>query len=343
MLLSKGFGVQFRNALVVILSSVMLMLCLSSCAQEAIQDHSIEPLAANVHDLRQDQSLPAELAGTWLRGFDQEVFDLEPGQALHNLGVGSYIKDEQVFCLRSDDSLAAYALSLRGLPSSPETDRQSLISWAEKRQRLNPVSMVVLSWRLADNFSWPWVSNVGLFDGLAGICAHYNMDKTGFAFDPERGVYVNSAGLPIIISDQAKPPQAWGERQSSDPIYIALGDVIAATDIDSTQPRFGLLVADRGKLGFLDPADDVMSAFVPPLHKPDKVEIWQLGYLMGPAPLHIYTRHKQRAISVLSRYRPDNPIWQLSKERQWMVLAGMIIMILVLMRQHRRWKKKLKD
>ena len=309
------------------------MLCCVDASEHALPDDGVTAS----FDLSQDQTAP--IAGQWQRLLDGFVVTLAADQSLADLAVGTYRFKEFTICLRArsnDQPLVGdYARSFIGMPSSAEVDKEQVVSWAEQRQRLNPVTLIVLAWRLADDFAWPWQSDVGFFDGLSSICARVNPTKAGFAYDRDKGAYVDAEGLPIQIDNQAGTLPEWGSQERL-PARVAIGDVISAVDADSGYARFGILVADAGKIGFLDPNDKIVSAFVPPDKKPGAIQEWHLGYLFGQVPVHIYKRHRQRAESILNRYRPDNPIWNLSPMRQWLTLAGMVVIIIVLFRFGRK-------
>ena len=333
-------GVVCLNSIVVIcLVGTLLLLC-SGCQEVEKPDFTLGQQPEHVHDLKDGEPCPSELAGEWQRLRDGQRFEVTAGSPLKDLAEGAYQHGEHRICIRHGDDIGSRARSLLGISSTAEIDTEQVVDWAEQRERLNPVSLIVLSWRLQDYFTWPWQTHVGFFDGIAQISARHNPTKAGFQFSREQGVYVDASDRPIAILADAMEVPAWGEKKNDRPIKIALGDLISAVDSEGGAARFGILVEDKGKPGFLDPADKLISAFVPPTREAKCIEEWQLGFLLGPEPLHIYTRHEARARSILQRYRPDNPIWQLSPARQWMTLGGLLIVIIVLIRHGRRLRRR---
>ena len=132
-----------------------VVFCLSVCwgLFAGVCLHSAED--QTVYDLSQVDTAP--VGGQWQRLLDGQVIELKQGQPLADLALGAYRLNEQVLCLRAgntDAPIAAHARSLIGLPSSAEVNKDQVITWAEQRERLNPVSLIVLSWRLGDDFEW---------------------------------------------------------------------------------------------------------------------------------------------------------------------------------------------
>ncbi len=274
--------------------------------------------------------IPEAAAGVVTRAADGATLLFEAGQRIDRLQSGVYGRERLLVYIRTGNDSAAHALSCSGIAQEPYADKEHLIEWAEQGIALTPESLVISAWRQGDRFPWPWVDNPAFHDGLASLCKRVNPTAKGYNWDQSTGVYVDETGAPIGIGTEGR---------------VVLGDLVAGVEQklrrEAEAGIFGILVADRGVLGALDPEDEVVSACPVPGMPTRQVRVWTLGSLIGPVPVHCFKRSRERAERILrSRYKPDNPIWRLSFKRQMMALAGMVLLIIVLFRHGRKMKQK---
>ena len=191
-----------------------------------------------------------------------------------------------------------------------------------------------------DNEPWPWVAHAGLGGGLANILKRYNPTRAGFEYSVQTSTYVDADGRPIRIGDSPSAIARFGQPAETGEIIMMLGDLVAGESDEPMGPQ-GILVEDRGVSGVLDPNDVIISCFGVDGLPADRVQRLALGTLTGPVGIHIYRRDPGRAERMRNgRIKPDNPVWNLSPQRQWMTLAGVAIIIIVLLRRARMMKRR---
>jgi hypothetical protein len=263
------------------------------------------------------------------------------GEAWQRLQPGAYRYRDSLVLVRAGEDAAAWAASTHGAPTtSTREDAAEMAVAAESGTGFTPLTLPIWCWRHADDFPWPWVVQPGIGGGLAAILRRYNPRRAGFAYDREQGVYRDDDGRGILIGDSPSAVAPFGDEPAARPITVVLGDLVAGESDQPLGPQ-GILVADHGRIGFLDPADEVITCFGPDGLPAERVRRLALGDLVGPEPIHIYRRDRQRAEDLRAgRLQPDNPVWNLSPRRQWLTLAGMAVLIIVLLRAARKARRR---
>lgn len=278
--------------------------------------------------------VPAELAGTWRRLADATRLELRPGTALDGLVPGTYRTPAGRVHVRAGEGVAARASSLVGLPTITFEQVGARERLARDLRAVDHLSLVIAAWRLADGYPWPWADVDDRWDGLAWLCRRRNPTARGFVYDADAGCYRERDGRMVGIGTGAG-------------VVAELGDLVTAAPLDAAFPTIGILVADRGRSGLLDPDDLVVAAQRAEAGGTlaERVHALPLGTLLGPYEVHVFTRDRDRAEQIRARerraapLRPDNPIWALPRWRQLCALAGMVLIVLVLLRRARRYRR----
>lgn len=276
--------------------------------------------------LRCDQHLPAWL-GTVVfeRLSDGARIELPARGSLTDLLPGAYRCAERTVLVRPDDSVAGQALSVVGLPILALDRGQRERQAAFGGQGFNEFSLPVYAWSLGDGWQWPWVTHGSYWGGLAGICWRITTDGKPYRFDAARGAYVlpDQTSIPITSAPPSRTLHA-----------VRLGDLIAAKGVT------GILVRDLGLPGVLDPADDVVTACVVE-GAPARVRVVRLGDLVGEQAIDLFTRDRPRGED---RNKPppdpDNPLHQMSLQRQLVALGGMLALCAIMMLRYRRLRRQ---
>ncbi|MDA3963222.1 MAG: hypothetical protein PF961_20755 [Planctomycetota bacterium] len=327
-------GVLQAGSVVGLFATGLVVSCLGAAETSETTD---APLVMGGQHLLDSDRVPAAFVGEWLRLSDGTQLHLVADQSMSGLQAGSYQTPHGQVQIRHGDDAANRALSLVGAAVITEAQLPDRFALAESVTAFDHLTVVIASWRLVDDFAWPWVEYQG-DDGLAWICQRRNPTAKGFAFDADQGCYVDAEGRAIGLGHGTG---------LGDGLVAQLGDVVAVAPLDAEFPTVALLVADNGRRGVLDPDDLVVSAQANEaggaLH--DQVRAVSLGLLMGPYDVHVFARDRQRAEAMLAKrsatppFRPDNPIWDLPRWRQLCALAGMVILTLVLLRRARRYRR----
>jgi hypothetical protein len=280
--------------------------------------------------VRTSEPVPALLGAEaeLVRCSDGARIAVHAGEPLADLQPGAYRCGARVVLVRTDDSAAAQALSVVGLPIlvMEKGDQEQAAAYAAAG--FNEFSLPVYAWRQADGWPWPWVTHGAYWGGLSGICWRITTDGKPHAYAPALRAYAASDGSALRIVDA--PPSR--ELQA-----VRLGDLVAAKGATA------VLVRDLGEPGVLDPADEVVTACVVD-GQPALVRVARLGDLVGEQPIDCYTRDRPRGAD---RNRPppdpDNPLHKLSFKRQMVALGGMFALCALLMFRARRLLRKQRE
>ncbi len=285
--------------------------------------------------LRVDQSVPDSLAGTWRSLGDGRRVDLDPGQSLAALPVGAYQAGATIVYLRDGDDAGAYARALVGAPTLTADRYPHRVALAETGLGFDHLSFIIAVWRRADGLEWPWVApdDGDRFAGVGWLCETIS-GRPGLHYDRERGVYVDDSGHPVMVVGA-------DESASGPGPVVRPGDLISMVRPGDAFATIGMLVADHGHQGLLDPEDMVVSAQHRGGALADQIQILALGQLFGPQELHVRRRSVER---LSARQQRDgrglrHPLSDRSPVQQFMALLGMIIIIAVLMRRIRRHRR----
>ncbi|TVR16817.1 MAG: hypothetical protein EA401_00955 [Planctomycetota bacterium] len=248
-----------------------------------------------------------------------EWFEAQPGAYV--------VAGERLFLLRPNDAAVGHMASMLGLPVSEARDGHHRAQLVHSGQGVDILSLLIKSWRLEDEIPWPWVNHLGAFGGLAAYLQRVS-DGQGYHYDPEQGCYVDAQGVPVRIggdSDAAVHP----------------GDLLTGGDGQEVG-TISVLLHDAGQSGLLDPADQVLSTQRSGGAASWQVEQAPLGMLFdADQRIHHYRRDRQRVEQHLERrVQGDNPVWSMEPQRVWMLVAGMLLIIISLLRWGRKRRHK---
>lgn len=252
------------------------------------------------------------------------------GSWLDDLPPGAYRSaDGALILVRAGDSAADHVWSMVGMPVVATANGHQRAQAVHSGQGYDALSLLIHAWRLADEQPWPWVNHFGTFGGLGNYMTRLN-GQVGLQFDQQRGCYIDEQGRPVRIGGDSAQPG----------VSLVLGDVVSA-DSDQEVATLAVLVADRGQLGVLDPEDVVVTT-----QQLGGAADWQvrhdmLGLLLGQRPIHAFRRDGDRLQQHLQqRLDGSNPVWQMESHRVWMLIAGMVVIILSLLRWGRRMRRR---
>ncbi|TVR42960.1 MAG: hypothetical protein EA402_10435 [Planctomycetota bacterium] len=227
--------------------------------------------------------------------------------------------------LRHGEGVAAHAHSLLGAPVVASASGHERARAVAEGAGYDALSLPIHVWRLVDQEPWPWVDHLGSFGGLANFLQRQH-GREGLRFDAAEGLYRDIDGRPVRIGGDMGGPG----------ITLQLGDFLSSGDGQEVAIT-AILVKDRGRIGYLDPEDVVVTTQITGGAASWLVREDQLGLLIGPAEVYAFRRDGQRLVQHLERrLSGDNPVWTMEPQRVWMLIAGMVILIAALMRWARR-------
>ncbi|MFW5699264.1 MAG: hypothetical protein ACOCYN_05340 [Planctomycetota bacterium] len=302
------------------IATLILLLCWGGL-------HGVEE--ARQHWLHQDQRAPAVPAGPWQRLADGAVLPIAPGQELAGLAPGAYRSGPARIFVRAADHAGAYARAMVGLPTLRQEQLPEREQLAAAGLAVDHLTLVIRAWRMADGREWPWVAATdpparglpGLVDSVSG---------TSHGFRAAVGdVYRDAAERPVRIAAQGPEPR------------VQPGDLIAATAPGAEFSTIAVLVADRGEIGRLDPADLVVSAQAVGGALVERVRELRLGVLFGRQEIHLKRRSParlERRTTAAEADESQGPLDGLTQWEQVCVLLGMLVIILTLLRRSRRYR-----
>lgn len=277
-------------------------------------------MGAEVLHLRQDEAIPADAIGSWLRLADGATISLRDGDQLRDLPPGVYRSGTRRLALRASNTAADWAASLVGLRSANFGNEDERRLGVEQLIAVDPFALVIHAWRRADGLDWPWVGHGLTTGGLLGLATTQVALEDAAHYDPALGAYA-IAGEPITFGADA---------------IVALGDVVVA------RPAHALLVADLGVRGLLDPEDEVVVSLPTADHQVRRIP---LGELAGRSEFAVWRRDPARIIAPTPRserthHLSDNidQLSELPAHRQWMAAAGMVLICAALLRMI--WRRR---
>lgn len=271
--------------------------------------------------LERGQELPRELGNTWTRLIDGAQIDVHH---LTDLEPGAYLAGDRRVFIRDGEGPAARARSLVGTRIIERDELSRREALAETGEAFDHLTLVAAVWRLSDGRRWPWPpldGQGGRFSGLAWLSTR----REGAPWTFAEGLWRGADGEPVRIGHE-----------------VEVGDLLSASAADDRFPSVGILVADRGLPGFLDPEDLVVTALDAAVADTlaERVQVLRLGELLGgPLELHAFRADPER-LQARRALRADNPIWELPTWRQNFALAGMVLVCLALLRLGRRRRRK---
>lgn len=254
-------------------------------------------------------------AGAW--------FEAEPGAHV--------VAGETLFLLRPHTAAVGHMASMIGLPVTEARDGHHRSQLVHSGRGVDALSLLIQSWRLEDQLPWPWVNHLGAFGGLAAYLQRVS-DADGYRYDPEQAGYVDAQGRPLRIADD----------DDDDPSAVRPGDLLTGGDGQEVG-TISVFYRDAGHSGYLDPEDLVITTQRQGGAASWQVEQRMVGLLFdSDQRVHHYRRDIERVEQHLKRrVHSDNPVWNMEPQRVWMLVAGMLLLIVSLLRWGRKRRQNI--
>ena len=321
--------------------------------------------------------LPEHVAAVWQRMADDELIMVGAGDQLASgayrlpdgllhasIDAGSNNQDaddhgQPVLLLRAANQ--GWASALAGVPVAAVPRQRAAQAMALRS--LDPWSLAVATWRLADGEAWPWLGLEGGFASLPWLCERVNVRP--WRYDETMASYVsqadaNAASLTVaaVATDtrfrtntttrQADAEIDTETLQNSSQMRVAYGDLLTAVE-QRDHAVVSVFTADRGTMGRLDPADLVTTAQHADGTLRRHVAVVPLGSLLTPDDEVFAYRRDPARREKLSRHLPSNSdkpqtlyglLVTLPSHRQWMVVAALGIGSLLMLRSIRKYRRR---
>jgi hypothetical protein len=263
--------------------------------------------------LNRHEPLSPKLQGTWQRLADEAT--IQAGSNISDLASGVYQTPLGRRALiasapASSPGATELARGLRGIAVQVHDSPEAAATAAMNLRAVDAWSLLILNQYLYDGLPWPW---------------------------PRATDQRPLRGLASLLK---RSTPWWGSKAEADGSFGSFPDLHGQPIIVSGDPDFmvcGVLVADDGQRGRLDPADRVISTAFG-----TRVVELALGELLdGPTSyLHIATLNAEKITTwAKPPHKATSPLWDLTPGRIWMVLVGMLLIILSLRRLNRRQRR----
>lgn len=282
---------------------------------------SAQELAPTPRNLSISDTCPADLAGLWQRLPSLDPVTVNADESLQDLAIGPYRHGVQRITVRQDDSLPAWADAIVGVPTEHREQGPDRRADAESLAVLDPFTVPIWIWRQVDNLEWPWVGHGLTGGGLLGLC-------------DERVPLSAQPSLHPVLKTYAV---------GTDPITFIAGGDAEIGDLIVAKPAHAVLVADRGILGLLDSADEVVIGL--PGAAPTVVRI-TMHDLVANGHFSVWRRNPERLLrntdgphQRANHYQKKiDELQKLPLKQQWMAAGGMALICITLLRL--LWKHK---